>query len=108
METGTRNCFVTIQSNAPTRSASGQAVDVWSTYKSLWGEINQVRGGETWRSRQVHAEADHALTFDWIDAPAVTPRMRVVYGSRVFDVLAVNNLGERNQRVVVDMRERGL
>lgn len=106
MRRGKNRCKVTIEQNTPTRSASGQATDSWSTYKTAWGELNHVRGQEVFRSRQVHAEADHVFEFDWIDAQAVTVRMRVTYGSRTFDILSVNNLGERNRRVRLDLRER--
>lgn len=106
MRRGLQRCLVTIQQSTPTRTASGQATDVWSTYKQAWGSLNPVRGGETFRSRQVHAEADSVLEFDWIDAQAVTPRMRVTYGSRTFDILTVANIGERNRRVRLDLRER--
>lgn len=106
MRRGRNRCRGTIEQNTPTRSASGEALDSWSTYASLWGELVPVSGGETFRGRQVLAEANSVLTFDWIDAQAVTPRMRVVFGARTFDVLAVRNVEERNRKVELQLRER--
>lgn len=108
MRTGRANTKMVFETNTPTRSSSGESVASWSTYKTAWGELQQVRGGETFRSRQVHADADSVFVFDWIDAPAVTSSMRATSGSRVFDVLAVNNIGDRNRQVRVDLRERGV
>lgn len=107
MRRGRANAQLVFETNTPTRSSSGEAIAGWSAYKTVWGELNQVSGGEAFRSRQVHASADSVFEFDWIDAPDVTTAMRATYGSRVFDVLMVNNIANRNRRVRVDLRERG-
>lgn len=108
MRRGRANAKLVFESDTPTRSGSGESIVSWSTYKTAWGELQQVRGGESFRSRQVHADADSVFECDWIDAPAITTAMRATYGSRVFDVLAVNNMGNRNRRMRVDLRERNL
>lgn len=105
---GRRNCKVTIQQQGTqTQSSSGQLNDNWETYKQVWMEIAAAGGGERSTSRQVLAEATSIGRYDWKDAPAVTTRMRVVYGSRTFDIIAPPvNVGERNQDGELQLRER--
>lgn len=107
MRRGRMRTKATIQQNTPTRSGSGEAVASWSTYKTAWGELVQVQGGETFRSRQAHAEADYIFVYDYQDAPAPTTAMRVAVGSRTFDVLAIDNVSQRNRETRLHLRERG-
>lgn len=97
----------TIEQNAPTRSGSGETLAAWTTYKTLWGELVQVQGGETFRSRQAHAEADYVLVYDYIDAPAPSTAMRFTTGGRFFDILAFDNVGQKNREMRLHLRERG-
>lgn len=103
---GARRTNGVIEQNTPTRSGSGEAIASWSTYKTLWGELVQVRGGEVFRSRQAHAEADYVLVYDYQDAPAPTTAMRFKVGSRVFDIMAIDNLGQKNREARLHLRER--
>jgi head-tail adaptor len=106
MRGGRKGSQVTIEQSTPSQSDSGQLTDSWSTYKTLWMEIAPIAGRETARSRQVLAEADSFGRYDWLDAPAVTPRMRVVYGTRIFDILHVANHRERGFDGELQLRER--
>ena len=106
MAAGRRNCKVTIEQSTQTQSSSGQMTDSWSTYKTVWMELRPTGGRETPDARQVVAEADTVGVFDWYDAPGVTARMRVVYGSRTFDILHVANADERGRDGVLQLRER--
>lgn len=106
MRAGPRNCNVTIQQQgSQSQSSSGQLSDNWETYKQLWMELVTVSGGERSSSRQVLAEATSVGRYGWKDAPAVTVRMRVVYGSRTFDILHVANIRELNRDGELQLRE---
>lgn len=106
MRAGPRNCKVTIQQQgAQTQSSSGQLGDNWETYKQVWMELAAVGGGERSSARQVLADATSVGRYCWKDAPAVTARMRVVYGSRTFEILHVANIAERSRDGELQLRE---
>lgn len=107
MRRGRMRSKVTVQQQgSQTQSGSGELSDNWETYKTVWMALQPVSGRESERARQVLAEADTLADFDWSDAPAITPRMRAVYGSRTFDILHVANLQERGRRGQLQLRER--
>lgn len=96
-----------IEQNTPTRSPSGEAIASWSAFvASWWCELVQVGGGETFRSRQVHATADHVASGRYV--AGVTPQMRVVLGSRTFDILRADNVMNRDRELMLHLRERGV
>lgn len=107
MRAGARRTKATIEQNTPTRSGSGEAISAWSTYKTIWCELVQVQGGEVFRSRQAHAEADYVAVYDYQDAPAPTTAMRLNVGGRLFDIKAIDNVAQRNREARLHLRERG-
>lgn len=107
MSAGRRNCYVTVQQQgAQSQGDDGELADNWETYKQLWMELQAVGGRESSRARQVLAEADTVGRYDWLDAPGITARMRLVYGSRVFDILHAGDPDGRGRDGVVQLRER--
>ena len=96
-----------IQQNAPTQDAIGAEVKSWSTHTaSWWCELAQVNGGEAFRGRTVHASADSVAVGRYVTG--VTPRMRLTLGARTFEVLAVNNVENRNRELRLELKERNL
>lgn len=107
MRAGRLRNLATIQSNAPTRSSSGEAVEAWSAFvASWWCEITQVSGGESFRGRQVHANADSVASGRYV--AGVTPQMRLTHGGRTYQILSVNNLEKRGRELRLDLREYGV
>ncbi len=106
MMAGRRNCRVNIQQNTPTQSASGELVDNWSLYKTVWCSLSAVSGGERYIGRQVHAEANYAMNCLHQDAPLLTEKMRILCGHRQFDILLARNRDERGREWLLDLRER--
>lgn len=107
MRAGKLRNNVAIQQNTPTRSSSGESIDSWSDFAaSWWCELATVSGGETFRSKQVHAQADTLAIGRYVSG--VTPQMRVTYGSRTFDILLVDDVEQRHRELRLHLRERGI
>lgn len=107
MRAGRLRNEATIQSNAPTQDSIGGMVDNWSTFVTPWWcELLQVKGGEAFRGRAVHAAADSVATGRYV--AGVTRQMRVTLGARTFDILDVNNVENRGRELRLDLRERRL
>jgi uncharacterized phiE125 gp8 family phage protein len=73
--------------------------DSWSTFATLWAQVETVSGGETVEQQQ--AAAVLAQRFTIRKYPGIVPAMRVSWSGRVFDILAVldDNLKRQMQLV---------
>jgi SPP1 family predicted phage head-tail adaptor len=104
MRAGRLRNKATIEANTPTRDAAGGEVASWATFATWWCELNQAAGGEAFRNRVVHAEANHVANGRYV--AGVLTSMRVTLGSRVFEIKAVDNVGNRNRELRIDLLER--
>jgi SPP1 family predicted phage head-tail adaptor len=96
-----------LQTNTPTRDGAGGEVASWANTLSPWYcELVQVKGGETFRGRMVHAAANYVAIGRYVSG--VTPRMRLILGSRIFDILAADNVENRGRDLRLDLVERML
>lgn len=89
------NKKIVIEQAAVTRSASGAEVRTWSAIAGVWAEAAYQGGREMTAARTVHPEADVV----WIirAGRTVTPKMRIRYGERLFDVVGVDDLSDRDR-----------
>jgi len=78
MRAGLRRNYVTIQRNTPTQGASGEEIDVWSNLSNEWAFIRAVDGEESINTLKVNIRNTDVLHTD-----------RILFGSRVFDIVSV-------------------
>jgi SPP1 family predicted phage head-tail adaptor len=95
---------VTIQKLTGTLDAAGQEVQAWETYGVRWAAIEPLQGRELFSARQIHAEITTRITVRYL--AGVTPKMRVLFGSRTFDIQEVINPEERNAELQLMCIER--
>ena len=88
---------VTLQSATEARDGHGQAIPIWSDVATVWAVIDPIRGREYFAAQQVSAETTHRVTIRW--RSGVSPKWRVVYGSRTFRIESVINVRERNEQI---------
>ena len=84
---------VTIQTSTESRSTHGDLERTWTTFKTVWASISPVTGREYIEGNAVQAQVSHRITFRHLDG--VTPKMRILFGTRVFHVQHVANVDER-------------
>jgi len=94
---------VTIQQKSVTRNTFGEEIVTWQDVATVWAAIEPLRGREFFESQQVNAEVTTRIRIRY--RPGITPTMRVVYGSRIFDIQAVINVEERNRELHLMCRE---
>jgi SPP1 family predicted phage head-tail adaptor len=94
MQAGKLRHRITIQSPTETRDDHGQAIKTWSTFATVNGSIVPESSREFWSAKQTQADITHLFSIRYL--PGVTSRMRIAYGSRVFQIGGVINVGERN------------
>jgi len=83
--------LVTIeQPTAGDADVHGERVDTWSTLDKVWANVvtlgGRDTGKETFRASQVQAEATVQVTMRY--RSDVTTRMRIIKGSRTFNISA--------------------
>lgn len=85
---------IVIQSNTPSTNSIGESVESWSTFATVWASFMPRHGREFLASSaEVSAEADAVFTIRW--RSDVTPQMRIVHDSRIYDIVSVQEYGRR-------------
>lgn len=106
MRAGRLRNAVTIQQNTPTRDAIGGETAVWGTLSDWWCELIPAKGGEQLRGRTVHAQTNYLAIGRYVSG--VTSKMRVLFGARVFDILAAYDPDGRTRELRLDLIERNV
>lgn len=75
---------VTIEQMDGTQDAAGQESQNWTTFAIAWASIEGLAGSEKLIASQVYAASAQRIRFRYIDG--VTPKMRIVYSDRIFDI----------------------
>jgi SPP1 family predicted phage head-tail adaptor len=104
MRGGSLRHLVSIERGVETKNEFGETVAEWQELTKAYAFISPVRGDEKYMSAEKHAEVSHSISMRYIDS--ISPKDRIVYGGRVFDIEAVLNLGERNRQLKILAREQ--
>jgi SPP1 family predicted phage head-tail adaptor len=91
---------VTLQALVETDDNYGQPVQSWQAVATFWSEVRFLRGVELLNVKQGWATATHIISCRY-QGPSFTPSptMRFVLGkdNRIFNILAWQNIEERNR-----------
>jgi len=107
LRAGTLRHQVTIQQ--PTDALAGTYNDVSRTWSSItdgsdiWASIEPIQGRELWHAMQAKSAITHRVTIRYI--ADVTSKMRVIFGTRTFEIVSVINpmeLGEMLELLCVE------
>lgn len=100
---GRRNKRITLQRLVTAPTAGGETTDELMTVATAWAAIEPLKGDEAWSARQQQATTTHTIGFVYV--AGVTPGMRAVYGSRVFQLESVVNVREENRELLCTATE---
>lgn len=103
MRAGKLRHKIAIQQITVTQDANGDTTKTWATVKSPWADVMPVSGREYFNAKQHTSEISHTVTIR--HDSSITPKMRVFYDSRYFDIEAVINEGERDRQTTLMCRE---
>ena len=94
---------VSIQTRASaTPDAFGETPRTWRTLYTTYAKIEPQYAREYMSRSSVLAEATHRITVRWRDElanPIEVQKMRVLFGARIFNIVAAINLDEANHWV---------
>lgn len=80
-----------------------QQSEIWINIATVWSAIEPVSGREYFAAKQINDELSAKITIRYRNY--VTPDMRVVYDTRVFEILSIIDPGERHEALVLICRE---
>ena len=87
LQAGELNRHITLQTRASSQDSYGQQAATWSDWATCWAHIRPISGREVMTAQAINAETTHVITIRY--RPGVTAAMRAVFGSRLFNILAV-------------------
>jgi SPP1 family predicted phage head-tail adaptor len=91
---------VTIQSYTKSRDSYGGEVETWTDlHTGVWASVEPLIGREYLAAKQVQAEVSHKVRMRYI--AGLLPAMRIVWGTRTFEIESILNVQERNRELVI-------
>jgi SPP1 family predicted phage head-tail adaptor len=95
MHTGTLRKRITIQAETSTPDSAGGYALSWTDVATVWADIKPESGREVFIAQHNEGRVTHRVTLRYY--AGITTDMRVLYGSRVFNIRGVLNPNEANQ-----------
>jgi SPP1 family predicted phage head-tail adaptor len=109
LRAGTMRHRITFQNRVETQDANtGALTETWTDAFTCWASIDPLNGRELIAAAAVQSGVTHSITVRYRDAlavPAVTASMRILYGSRIFNIKASMNESESRHTITLQAEE---
>jgi len=105
MRAGKLRHRVTIQQQTKTQDSTGSVIPSWSALATVWAAIEPLSGRELFSASQVQSSVTTRIRIRARDG--ITPKMRVLHGSTVFDIEAVLPDPTKNREIHLMCINRG-
>lgn len=107
MDIGFLRRKIIFQQQASAQNTRGEMVPTWTTYYTCRAGIEPLTGRELLAAMQVQADISHRVTIRWPGATVtLDPSMRILFGTRYFDINSILNTEERNRTLELLCTER--
>ena len=106
IEAGKLRHRLAIQSHTEARDSFGGSTKTWATQKTVWGSVRPMSGKELVNAQQVDSRVTHRIVIRFYSGLDTT--YRFLFGTRVFNIVSVLNIQERNKLLVITAIEEGL
>lgn len=103
MRAGQLRHRVTIQQRTDADDGAGGLTITWTPLTVLWASVAPQTGRETIAARQVTPAMTHLVRLRYY--AGLTTKHRVVLDGRALDILAIQNVEERNRELVLSCQE---
>jgi len=94
---------ITLQSRSGVDDGYGQETLTWTDVLSCFASIEPAPRQQQVSGEAMFASRTHVVTIRY--RPSVTERMRIVYGTRLFEIVSVIDLDERHFWLQLDCVE---
>ena len=94
---------VILQRNTPTRSATGQEVNAWATYATVYGSVKTLRGAAYYASQQTANQTTVEVYIHY--RSDVLASDRAIIGGVTYEIVGPpENIGFKNRELLVRLR----
>lgn len=91
---------ISIEQRDDTRNTYGESVSDWNTYKALeYAEVTNLSGNELIQAAQINSRINTKFVIRYDSGIRAT--MRIVYKSRNYNIVYVDNHMERDERMTL-------
>lgn len=100
MRAGKLRKLITIQQPVTTQTGTGNPRPSWANFPgavNIYAEVIEAGGREQLQAGQVNPQQPISVRIRYV--PGITPKMRVLYSARVFEIMTVTNVVERNREL---------
>lgn len=94
-----------VQQETPVADSAGGNAMSWTTINTVWASVEPISGWERLQAGKLTGSITHRIRMRYDST--LTPDMRFVLGSRVFNIRAILNAQERNHSFEV-LAEEGV
>ena len=94
---------LTVQESTDSRDAIGGIVKTWSVNTTRWASIEPLMGRELRDAQQISPKATHKIQVRHITG--LDPTFRFIYDNRIFNIVSIRNILERNKMQLVIAEE---
>jgi SPP1 family predicted phage head-tail adaptor len=94
---------IAIERVTETRDIDGSVIETWSAYATAQALVEPLSGREYFAAQSTQANVTHRIGIRYLSG--IVPNMRVKLGSRIFDILSIIKVGERNRELQLMCRE---
>lgn len=74
----------------------GDQTKIWANLATVWAAVEPLNGRELFAAQQTQGQTSTRITIRPIVGQSISPKDRVKFGSRYFDIQSVINVEERN------------
>lgn len=104
MRAGKLKHRISIEQKSETIDSVGDAVNTWTTFKTVWAEVLSQSGKEFFAAREQHSELTHLITIRYLSG--VTPKMRINHGGSFYNILAAFDPRKDRQELKIYCNEQ--
>lgn len=95
MNPGNYRHKITIQERLTGQDSYGAPMESWTDLATAWASIEPLSGRELYAAQELNSEINVRIKMRY--RPGVLSSMRILYGTRIFDILAVVDIEERHR-----------
>lgn len=109
MRSGDLRQRVTFQTRTNAQDpATGVITESWANAFTVWASVATISGRELLSAQQLQSEVTHTVMVRYrteLANPQTVAAMRIVFGTRYFNILDSANENERNREVILQVQE---
>lgn len=102
MNVGKMRHRITFQRLSDNKDSLGAYGDGWEDVVTTWAQISPVSGREYFTQMR-ESLVSHKIYCRY--RPGITPKMRIMFGERIFRIISVLNWEERNEGLTIMCEE---